>query len=177
MGHYSLAAALAAHDAISSFMGIGAEVTLKWPNDVLARGRKICGVLLEAAPVNDGIVEWLVAGVGINVAHHPETALYPATSLRAEGHAEISVDDALKALMDALRTRCDGLKLHGFHKLREEWLERAQRGKLSVRLPSETVAGDFSGLDALGNLVLRLADGSERIISAGDVFPDLPRTT
>ena len=54
------------------------DITLKWPNDVLVNGKKISGILLEV--VDDA----LIVGIGLNIAHHPETALYPSTSLYAE---------------------------------------------------------------------------------------------
>ena len=60
----------------------GAAIALKWPNDVLADGKKLAGILLETA---NGPSPALAIGIGINLAHHPEGTEFPATSLAALG--------------------------------------------------------------------------------------------
>ncbi len=73
----------------------GPGTALKWPNDVLRGGAKLAGILLER--LGDGAV---LAGIGINVAHHPDDMPYPVTSLRALGCAA----DA-DAVLDAVAGR------------------------------------------------------------------------
>jgi BirA family biotin operon repressor/biotin-[acetyl-CoA-carboxylase] ligase len=148
----------------------GGRVTLKWPNDVLADGKKVSGILLEAAPVKNGTIDWLVIGIGINVEHEPENALYPATSLRAAGAAPPPLSDILDKLLGHLFRRKNVLENEGFAVLRAAWLEHAQKGKLSVRLPDRMMEGEFAGIGDNGNLVLQLADGTKQAIAVGDVF-------
>ena len=81
------------------------EAEVKWPNDVQVRGRKLAGVLVDAASGASG-AGYAIVGVGLNVnldvAAHPEIA-ETATSLRAEAGREISRLDVLVALLVALR--------------------------------------------------------------------------
>ena len=168
-GHFSFVTALAVHDAVRAFLP-DADLALKWPNDVLVSGKKISGILLEAAPVENGVMEWLVIGIGVNVQHHPENGLYPATSLQAEGAIQAEPQAVLETLLGALEGWCTMLLREGFAPIRAAWLAKAQKGPVTARLPVETVNGEFSGLDEQGRLILRLPDGAERAIAAGDVF-------
>lgn len=165
---YSFATAMAVYDAVLAAKP-SANVQLKWPNDVLVDGKKISGVLLETAPVDNGVVDWVVIGVGINVNSCPENAMYPTTSLKEEG-VKVSVDDVLKELLKSFDQWHLTLRFDGFRPVRRAWLAYAKLGAMTVRLPSETLEGEFAGMDETGGLMLRLPDGSERTISSGDVF-------
>ena len=165
---YSFAAALAVYDALAELRG-EKDLQFKWPNDVLIDGKKISGILLEAAPVEQGLVEWVVLGVGINVASHPDVTAYPTTSLAQEG-ALASVDAVRRAFLKSLHHWCLTLRHDGFNPVRRAWLADARRGPMSVKVPSGEVEGAFGGLDDRGGLILRLADGSEKVIQTGDVF-------
>ena len=114
---------------------------------------------------------WLVMGIGMNVRHHPEGGLYPSTSLVKAGAGELGVDDVLTALLEALAYWYKTLETKGFDAVRLAWLEHAKTGPMTLRLPDNTIEGEFAGLNATGHLLLRLADGSERAIATGDVFP------
>ncbi len=93
---------------------------VKWPNDILAGGRKICGVLVEPR-IGGGRVEFAVVGIGINVGQgaedFPPELRGTATSCRIEG-AAIGVDELLELLVDSLHEA--GQKAMGA--LRAEWL-------------------------------------------------------
>ena len=79
----SFVAALALHDAVAEVApGLKPLITIKWPNDLLLRGMKIAGILIEAAGGEDGAV---AIGIGVNCASHPASADYPATDLTAAG--------------------------------------------------------------------------------------------
>ena len=80
------------------------DLRMKWPNDVLANGRKICGVLVEPR-LGAERIEFAVAGIGINVGQgaddFPPDLRLPATSCRIE-NAPISVDGMLELLVQSL---------------------------------------------------------------------------
>jgi BirA family biotin operon repressor/biotin-[acetyl-CoA-carboxylase] ligase len=164
-------AALAVADACLA-LAPNAAISLKWPNDVLLHGRKLAGLLLESQSRSDGMLDWLVLGVGINLATYPVEVEYPATALSATG-----VDAAAEAMLAALAASFlagyerwrEGA---GFATIRTEWLARAQGlgGPIRVRLPGETRAGIFAGLDTDGALLLDTGTGRQRI-TAGEVFP------
>jgi len=162
-GRYSFVAAMAFYDTVRQCLPI-ADITLKWPNDVLVEDEKIAGILLEAGP------GWLVIGMGLNILHHPETALYPATSLLAAGGGDKPLDEILDMLLQNVDHWYGVMQKEGFAPVRAAWLKRAHKGRLSVRLSEGTLEGVFADLDAEGRLGLRLADGSERAISSGDVW-------
>ena len=133
-------------------------------------------------PENPGLLEseagarerlsWLVIGFGVNVASFPEGVEYPATSLAAAGAVGTSVEALRDAYLAAFVRWRAVWQREGFAPIRAAWLGVATGlGKdIRVRLERETLAGRFSALDAEGGLVLALADGSERIVTAGDIF-------
>jgi BirA family biotin operon repressor/biotin-[acetyl-CoA-carboxylase] ligase len=162
-GQYSFVAALALGHTVKAFLP-DVAVTLKWPNDVLAGGKKISGILLESG---EG---YLIVGMGLNVLHHPEDALYPSTSLHAMGAGMPAVDAVRDALLGYLWHWYDVMRTIGFAPVRSAWIANAQKGQMSVKLPDGAVEGSFETIDEQGYLVLRLADQTERVIATGDVF-------
>ena len=166
----SFVAALAIRGALAARIP-DHDVRLKWPNDVLVRGGKICGLLLEA---RDGAV---VIGTGVNitpVAAVPGAKL-PAISLRDLGDTtttptELATSYGARLLAGAMRW-----EQQGFSPVRLEWLEhcahmggrvRVTTGATGGNAPAE---GDFVDLGEDGSLVLRDDDGVARRITTGDV--------
>lgn len=161
-GQLSFAAALAGAEMASHFAP-AANITVKWPNDVLAEGKKLAGLLLE------GGSGWLGVGIGVNLAHHPENL--PATSLPQLGVAPPSCDAALTVLAARFAHWYDAWMRDGFPILRDAWLKRASGlgAPITARLPHETRQGVFEGIDAAGALLLN-EGGQVRAIAAGEVF-------
>ena len=164
------AAAVALVDAFRTLVP-DVSFTCKWPNDVLAQGRKCCGMLLE--PVGR---DWLIVGVGVDVvaAPPPGDLVYPAASLAEFGFAGTDLD-VLAAFAEGFGPLVNEWRRDGFAPVREAWLHRA-RGlgePIVVRLEGETLTGLFAGLDAEGALLLDQPSQGLRRILAGDVyFPD-----
>src|SRR5437879_13241457 len=97
----SLEAALRAVSVEATLRAGGADpfkFGLKWPNDVLAGGQKLSGILLEAETVPAGLA--VVVGIGTNVIAAPEGMPTPATSLHALG-IQIAAEELFRALSDA----------------------------------------------------------------------------
>ena len=156
-------------DALAAALPDGAAVQCKWPNDLLVEGRKVAGILLEAS--SGGTSDWLVVGVGVNVAHSPAGVEFPATSLRAEGCGDLEAETLLGDFCRRFAAWLETWKSAGFAPVRSAWLRRA-RGigeTLVVRLERGTLEGTFAGLDGDGALILETSDGRRRITS-GDVF-------
>lgn len=161
------AATVALVDAFRTLVP-AASFACKWPNDVLANGRKCCGMLLE--PVGR---DWLIVGVGVNVAAAPPPGelLYPATSLAELGYAGNDLE-VLAAFAGHFGPLVNEWRRDGFAPVREAWLHRA-RGmgeSIVVRLEGETLTGLFAGLDAEGALLLDQPSHGLRRIMAGDVY-------
>lgn len=171
-------AAIALGDALQALAG-DVPLAFKWPNDVLLRGRKVAGILIEADSRDPAVLDWLVLGVGANVASHPEGTDFPATSLTAEGLAGVSVETLRDAFARHFLAAMDEWQRGGFAPVRERWKARAVGvgAPVSVRLPNATLRGKFIDLDADGALLLgsetggsETGNGTVRRITAGDVF-------
>ncbi|HUH83371.1 MAG TPA: biotin--[acetyl-CoA-carboxylase] ligase [Stellaceae bacterium] len=165
------AAALAVAEAVGPLLPEGVRLSLKWPNDVLLDGRKVSGILLESQ-ASDGRLDWLIVGMGINLASFPERGDYPATSLVAVG-ASVAVEALLAAVAARFEAWYRRWREAGFAPLREAWLARAQGlgATIRVRLSIGESHGRFAGLDAEGALLLDDDVNGLRRVAAGEVFP------
>ncbi|MEO5865915.1 MAG: biotin--[acetyl-CoA-carboxylase] ligase [Sphingomonas sp.] len=146
--------------------GLRRGATIKWPNDLLIEGAKLSGILLERA--DDAVV----IGIGVNLAHHPDLPERLTTSLRAHGIAPDPAD-FLETLAESFARWLSTWRSEGLSPIRSRWLDRAHPvgAALTARLPDgSAIDGLFHGLDADGALILRLADGTTRVIHAADVF-------
>jgi BirA family biotin operon repressor/biotin-[acetyl-CoA-carboxylase] ligase len=168
IGQLSFVAALAVADLASHFAHLAA-ITVKWPNDVLADGKKLAGILLESGPAPEGV--WLAVGIGVNLASFPQGTEFPATSLAQVGIAVPSSEEALSLLAVRFAHWYDAWMRDGFETVRAAWLARAGGlgGPIRARLPHETRTGVFEGIDASGALLLN-EQGQVRAIAAGEVF-------
>ncbi len=134
----SFAAAIAACDTLQDFAP-QTPMRVKWPNDVLANGAKIAGILLESAGPGGAPPAFLAIGIGINLAAHPDGTEFPATSLKALGASIPSADDALLHLAANLAQWYDAWASQGFAALRDAWLARA--AGLGTRIRARLATG------------------------------------
>ena len=165
-------AALGIADAVAARAPEGVELHCKWPNDVLLNGRKFAGILLESEARASETLDWLVVGVGVNVALHPGAADHPTTSLRDEGCAMPDAGVMLEDFARCFSAWHERWRDEGFAPIRAAWLARATGvgGSITVRLDHERIEGRFVGIEADGALALETSVGVRRI-AAGDVFP------
>lgn len=145
----------------------GVEAGLKWPNDVLVRGRKVAGILAEQA--GDAII----VGAGINVTTRPsELPPGPATSLLASGAACTERDTLLIAVLGELERRYRRwLAGPGDPQLRSSYREVSGTigREVRVELPGgQVLAGTAADVDDAGRLIVRTVSG-ETAVSAGEV--------
>ncbi len=143
---------------------------LKWPNDVLAGGRKLAGILLEAEMVAHNRLA-VVVGIGTNVIAAPEGMPYPAVALRDLG-IDIGAEDLFRALAEAwAEFRAIWDMGRGFGEIRRLWLDRAAGvgQQVSVQSGPSTVVGLFDTIDKNGCLIVATSDGKRVAVSAGDV--------
>lgn len=167
-------AALATADLLEAFAAPG-RVAIKWPNDVMIAGDKAVGILIESGTHSMGGL-WLAVGIGVNLAHAPTGTERPATSLAAHLRSDVayppSVEAAAQVLADAFAVWQQRWETLGFQPVLDAWVARTQGldGPATARLDHETISGVADGVAPDGALRLKLADGSMRLISAGDVF-------
>jgi BirA family biotin operon repressor/biotin-[acetyl-CoA-carboxylase] ligase len=148
----------------------GPRYELKWPNDVLAQGGKLAGILLESVQL-PGSGYGLAIGIGVNVVSHPAEVPYPTTSLAALG-TRCTAADLFLALSDAWIDNMRGWSGgRGLSHVRDRWLSRAAGlgSDIVVRLHGEVLRGKFETIDDECRLLLREGSGGLRRIAAGDV--------
>ncbi len=168
------AAGLALHDCLSVYPELAGRIRLKWPNDLLLEGAKLSGLLLESRSDAAGGAEWLILGLGVNLAWAPEDTPYPATSLSAVMSPVPDARTIACAWAEAFAVRRASLEIGGFAALRADW-KAAAAGlgqPLAARLADGRVLeGRFEDLAPDGNLLLALpGEERPRAIAAGEVF-------
>ncbi len=163
------AAAIAAAVAIRKTTGLLAR--LKWPNDVLVDGKKVVGVLTEAAPAPG----WVVVGIGINanIAGDalPEVPGYPAASLQTLLGRAMDREELARTLLLELDRSYAMLMSAGVDSVLRRWREMADTlGRpVRVEMAAGTICGIAQDVDGAGALRVRLADGTMQRVVAGDV--------
>lgn len=149
--------------AVADVVPTGRETRVKWPNDVMVDGGKVAGILLESSIGQGGLVEHVVAGIGINVGFAPQLPemRYPGAALGG------SVEATLEKLTQAMARRLADWRHHGFETVRAAWLAKAGPigADVDVRLGEELVRGRFAGLDGDGALLLDTTAGPRKIVS------------
>lgn len=166
----TLAAAVAVAETLK--VDFQVSVDIKWPNDVLASGRKICGVLVETA-IESGRLQYAVVGIGVNVAQRffPGEIGESATSLSLETGRSIAPDDFVKPLLERLERWYTTAVPHPDRVIaRWEELSSYARG-CPVRVESSdgSIEGVTRGLTPRGALIVELSNGETRDIVSGEV--------
>jgi BirA family biotin operon repressor/biotin-[acetyl-CoA-carboxylase] ligase len=165
----TMVAALATSRCIERATGL--ETTIKWPNDVLIRGKKVSGILTESA-LRGQAVDWAVIGIGINVNFDPKA--YPeiadiATSLSVELSKYVSPLNILVHLLT--ETEQLYLALRRDEPVYQVWRDKLETlGKtVQVKTGDDVEKGYAESVDEDGALMLRRSDGSLLRIVAGEV--------
>jgi len=167
----SLVGGLAVADALAAVTEVRARI--RWPNDLLVDGRKVCGILAEAASdgmsAGAGRLHHVILGIGVNLAQaaFPTPLADRATSVRLVTGRAPEVDVVLAAVLEQLARHYEAWRTAGFAALRPAWLQRSTLPGQIVRLPD---GSDGVGMDvgADGILVARAADGQlVHVVSGG----------
>lgn len=163
----SLVVGLAVAEAVAAHAP-GADVRVKWPNDVRAGGKKLAGVLMEAS-LRGAELAWVIVGVGINVrgAAPPAGVEDLATTVRMVRGADLSRGAVLASLCARLEERLEAFERGGFAALRDAVAARCET--LGARVTVGRESGVAEGLDPTGALMLRRDDGTLAVIHVGDV--------
>ncbi|MGH7855084.1 MAG: biotin--[acetyl-CoA-carboxylase] ligase [Candidatus Binatia bacterium] len=170
----TLTAAVALVETVGSFLP--RYPAIKWPNDILFDGKKLAGILTEAA-CDAERVAYVILGIGLNLNYRvdamPEELRQRATSMADLTATKVSRESVLVRLIQDL-DRCYGeLEEAGFDALRPRWEAYfALRGRrVRVELGDQTVIGRAQGIDREGALIVDDEQGQRRTIVAGDVVP------
>ncbi len=160
----NLMASLAVATTIRKLFGLNAE--LKWPNDVLIAGRKVCGILAEMDAEMD-VVNSVNVGIGINANTSIPQFEKTATSLKDALGREISRKEFFSALLVEIERR-QALLMEA--DLLEEWKKFSATLNKDVRIvaPGEVIVGRAIDIDTTGALIVKARNGSLKKAMAGD---------
>ncbi|MDX1581941.1 MAG: biotin--[acetyl-CoA-carboxylase] ligase, partial [Alphaproteobacteria bacterium] len=117
----SFVASLAVRDMLARWVDPD-ELSLKWPNDVLLSGRKVCGILLEGVSGAEGL-NGVIVGIGVNLRHAPENVIFPAIALSEASPSEVpEPEEAARALLARFAPWYQRWEEAGFAAVGEAWL-------------------------------------------------------
>jgi BirA family biotin operon repressor/biotin-[acetyl-CoA-carboxylase] ligase len=168
---------LAAGVAVAEALGeAGVGVRLKWPNDVMAAGRKLGGILVESAWTGAGTMDTAVVGIGVNLAGGPDDRPLDlsASAISVEelvGQAPTVEDTAVRTVA-RLALWYDRLAAGGAAAVRDAWRERALPwwGRtVEARSGGSVLRGVARGIDDDGALLLERPDGSALTLRSAEV--------
>ncbi|MCF7753552.1 biotin--[acetyl-CoA-carboxylase] ligase [Paenibacillus xylanexedens] len=152
----------------------GADAGIKWPNDLLIDGRKVCGILLEST-VEDHEVRYCIAGIGVDVNFDPED--YPedlttiATSLKMETGQSVDRTKLTAAILTELEQLYYLYQKEGFGVISALWeaLSVSMNREITVTNPHGVIEGKAIGLDPSGALIVEKHDGEHTLIISGEI--------
>ena len=167
----TMAVALGVGDAVES---LGVSTQVRWPNDLMVDGCKICGILAERCEGGEAATCGVVVGVGLNVnMEGPEAAAIdrPATSILLETGCACEVESVLDRILEALPPWMGRWEAGGFPALHDSWFRRhcGMGDRVEVGEGRQRREGVLTGFGEAGQLLLRRTDGSIEEVWAGDV--------
>lgn len=152
--------ALVLRDTLAEFTA--AQLSLKWPNDVLLDGKKCAGILIESEGVEN---EFLIIGIGINLYHAPKDLPYAAAALWPDAAPNPERDESFTQKLLGHFMRWHEIYLaEGFATIRNEWLKYAHGLGLHITVTGDAeLAGIFTGIDADGSLLLTHGEETRKV--------------
>lgn len=147
-GFWALLAGVALHAAMAARIPNPVSLQLKWPNDLMFGGAKLGGILIDSAVDASGFIDWLVIGIGVNLATAPAIPGRPTTCAPDAGPPE--------ALAEAILRQVDVWSARDADAVQQTWLAHAhpQGTILHVRTAGGATTGAFAGLSPSGELLL-----------------------
>lgn len=149
---------------------------IKWPNDVLINGKKVCGVLSEIITSLSGYINFVIVGIGINtnidLNSFPKHLQFSVTSISSELKKEIDAENFLCTLLTELENYYFLLMNGSFDSILEEWKELncILDTYVEVERLDGTIKGTAVDVDKDGALLIKLENGSVNRIISGDVI-------
>ena len=163
----TLVSAVAVCDSITERASVPAMI--KWPNDIIIRKKKVCGILTEMKAEQDK-VNFVIVGIGVNVdtsVNLPKSA----TSLVKEADEKPAKVDLTQRILENLEHYLDVFNKEGFDKIRDEWrrFSTTLGHHVKIHCHDEKIEGQALDVDNDGALVVRLDSGIQRRVLSGDV--------
>lgn len=155
---------------------------IKWPNDVLLSGKKVCGILAESV-IKGGKLKGIVLGIGVNLNASLEnlgTIDRPATSLNLELGCNVDKNEFMQKLVDRFFLKYEEFLKSGFSMIKEAYESRSvllevngkietTKAKIKIAIFNLVKEGEFVGFDDNGNLLLLNLNGEIENINMGEI--------
>jgi BirA family biotin operon repressor/biotin-[acetyl-CoA-carboxylase] ligase len=144
------------------------DIGLKWPNDLMCRGAKCAGILVEGVGLGGGRTACVV-GVGVNCAHAPEGVGYATSCLTRAGGQAVDSGELIARIVQRFGEALGAWRAgEAFERIRVAWLDYALGlGKqVAIQNGAGKREGVFEGIDATGRLLMRSEHGIETIETA-----------
>jgi len=168
----SLVCGLAVRDAVARALGTAHDfdVAVKWPNDVLLRGKKVAGILVESA-LAGAKVEYVIVGIGINVLTRslPAELLATATSLAREGGARLDRAEILADVLAGLDRDVALVAHRGLGVVHARLTKHDALAGREVESLDSPLRGTACGIDREGRLLVRTAGGAVMKVVSGEL--------
>ncbi|MFC1704978.1 biotin--[acetyl-CoA-carboxylase] ligase [Nanoarchaeota archaeon] len=168
-GYLTFIAAISVRNAIKKALGL--KTGLKWPNDILYDGKKLCGILSES--IFSGKNSKMVVGIGLNVNNKiPKSLSQKAISLKSIIKKEINKERLIKVLLKEFEKLYKDYKNKKYPKIRNEWKKLSDTigRKIKAKTQQGTYIGKAIDVDKDCHLILKLKDDSKKKIIEGDIF-------
>lgn len=138
-----------------------AKLEIKWPNDILLDGRKLCGFLIENS-IKGNKLEWTIVGIGLNVNQVDYGKLKDATSLSVQSGRNFDLDDLLGFCLEKLNVYWK--RVQSFENLNDLYLSKLYGFSRSVPvvIDGESKEIQIQGVDAYGRLLGRVGEEERR---------------
>jgi BirA family biotin operon repressor/biotin-[acetyl-CoA-carboxylase] ligase len=162
----ALAAGIAVAEAVNA---AGARASVKWPNDVLAGGKKVAGLLAEMSS-RGGAVDAVILGIGVNLVatSFPDEIADRATSVALAG-GDGDRERFIGRLLEPLERWIDRYVADGIGAIRAVWDRVAYAGPVAIDAGGDRVVGIARGVDDGGALIVEAPSGARHRVVAGDV--------
>ncbi len=167
--HLTILASLGIKQGIERVTGL--PIQIKWPNDLMINGKKICGILTELRGEQDRI-HYVIFGIGVNVntpvEKFPEELRSIATSLAIEAGQTFHRATLIAAILEELEKVYEQYLASGFGKIKKQWEDESQiKGKQVIaRTFQGTIQGIAEGLNSQGALILQTDRGWVPVLTA-----------
>ena len=150
----------------------GADPVIKWPNDIVLNGKKICGILTELCMKPDGYAVIIGTGINVNAEDFPEEIKEIASSLKIETGKEISREKLIASVLKYFETFYEKYEqTEDLSHLKEQYESMlANKDKeVNVLDPQAPYTGIAKGINEAGNLIVISEDGTEHCVYSGEV--------
>ena len=166
----TLVMALAAAEGIRETVGVCPQI--KWPNDIVLNGRKICGILTEMIFKEGGYAVIIGTGINVNTEEFPEEIRGIAGSLKIETGKEISREALIASVMKYFEKYYEQyVQTEDLSLLKEQYESMLVNKDRAVQVldPKGSYQGTAKGINTAGNLIVVCEDGTEREVYSGEV--------